>query len=312
MRRYPRRRTRTIDATNSPSPADAWISARSRRGFAWLSVLALLDLSACELVAGYRDFRPRTDAGADRTSSAPCQRTDFPRVRDSVSALLPGFNGTSCFWIDENEVTQSQYDRFLDSNPAPQTEPPCLGNTTYVPAGSAGAGETCRVNAGERIAGADRPVVCVDWCDAEAYCRWAGKSLCRDDYTNPGLLSRSDWYAACANGTDESAYPYLGDFDPRACNGNQNPSSECDGSQSCGTRPVQNLLSCKNDEGVFDLSGNAAEWTEACQSAEEDSTCEVRGGSFRSDSQGLSCSLVRPYDRRTHDASIGFRCCWYP
>ena len=34
---------------------------------------------------------------------------------------------------------------------------------------------------------AERPVVCVDWCDAQAYCRAAGKRLCGRIQTGASL-----------------------------------------------------------------------------------------------------------------------------
>jgi formylglycine-generating enzyme required for sulfatase activity len=63
---------------------------------------------------------------------------------------------------------------------------------------------------------------------------------------------------------------------------------------------------------VKDLSGNAAEWTQACDEDTADGTCRARGGSFRSDWDALACGAAHSYGRLKHDASIGFRCCSRP
>jgi formylglycine-generating enzyme required for sulfatase activity len=120
----------------------------------------------------------------------------------------------------------------------------------------------------------DIPVGCVDWCDAAAYCQWAGKRLCGKvgggpvDLKDGPASSGSEWYYACSQG-GKTAYPYGNtytkgtcyDGDPDAIGGKV-ADSMCHGNSS----PFDSIL---------DLSGNLAEWENSC----DDIHCRLRGGS---------------------------------
>src|SRR6185437_5545544 len=103
------------------------------------------------------------------------------------------------------------------------------------------------------------PVVCVDWCDAQAYCAWAGKRLCGaiggGPATTYGDPNESQWYNACSNGGTTS-FPYGNDYVAGDCNGGATVAA-------VGTTPgCQGLTSPYF--GIFDMSGNVKEWEDHC------------------------------------------------
>ena len=206
------------------------------------------------------------------------------------------------YCIDSTEVTNAQYLAFLDAGvPLQGTTGPayCAWNLDYTPQG------------GLPPNGMDRPVANVDWCDAYAYCAWAGKRLCGNIGSGPADFAiagdaMQQWYSACANGSG-TAYTYGDVYDPTICNG-------MDLGMGASV-PVASLAGCHGLksplDAVHDLTGNVREWEDACnaQTGATD-TCRRRGGSFLSPQGVMTCddaSFNSPRDDMSD--AIGFRCC---
>lgn len=151
-------------------------------------------------------------------------------------------------------------------------------------------------------------VVGVDWCDAAVFCTWADKQLCGAVAGGPIDFDSGDdpenaWYHACSDaGANE--YPYGANYDPALCNGED--------SGNGGLLPSGSLASCEGSvSGLFDMSGNVWEWTDACEAAGGDATteCRRRGGSRHSDAPNLRCAVNSGRSRGERDNGLGFRCC---
>lgn len=130
------------------------------------------------------------------------------------------------FYIDKYEVTTSRYANFLEATGG---EKPFKWNDV-----------TFREDG-------DRPVVGVNWHEAQAYCRWAGKRL----------LTEAEWEKASRE-TDGRTYPW-GNEEPTADRGNFNQGLRWRGYATLTV--VGSFKSGKSPFGVFDLAGNVSEWT---------------------------------------------------
>jgi formylglycine-generating enzyme required for sulfatase activity len=147
----------------------------------------------------------------------------------------------------------------------------------------------------------------VDWCDAYAYCQWAGKRLCGRIGGGPlgfdeiADATQSQWHRACSAGGTQP-YPYGDVYDRDACNGVERGAGDA--------LPVGQLADCEGGyPGIFDLSGNIWEWEDACDGFDGASNCRMRGGSFNDVAFGLRCSADPIPGRLSHANDLGFRCC---
>lgn len=208
------------------------------------------------------------------------------------------------YCVDKFEVSNKLYGNFL-------------GASTFPPAISACAGNNTKTNLTPSTAGGcpsfqsdDYPVVCVDWCDAHAYCAKFGKYLCGKIgggtllSTQLGSAAASQWYNACSAGGTQQ-FPYGDIYEPTTCNGLD---SSFTGRQKVGSIPL-----CQGGSiGIFDMSGNVTEWEDGCNG----SNCPERGGAYldhdTSTPNNLKCTSANLVGRMTVDKERGFRCCADP
>ena len=127
------------------------------------------------------------------------------------------------------------------------------------------------------------PKVNINFNGAKNLCFKSGKRLC----------TSSEWKRAC-KGTRGSMFPYGKNFDPKKCN------TEDSNEEERRIRPSGSFKTCRSSGGVYDMSGNVAEWT---------SDQQVLGGYYASVDEEASCTdgfRRTPSSRRAY---IGFRCC---
>jgi formylglycine-generating enzyme len=226
-------------------------------------------------------------------------------------ALIPA---SSSFCIDQWEVTQADYQSFLDARGADTTGQPaaCAWNGSFVPTTDDAAG--CSATTYRPVEAPNLPVVCVDWCDADAYCTWRGKRLCgrigggSTPEASGADAAVSEWYAACSSG-GTLAYPYGDTYDAAICNGSEYGTS--------APIPVGQATGCHAPAvpfaTVFDLSGNVREWENSC-TANTGATdgCRRRGGGWDSVPTSLICTYLYDAERQAAEPGIGVRCCADP
>ena len=185
------------------------------------------------------------------------------------------------FFMDRYEVTCEEYARFIDA--------------TGHRAPSDWKGKRYPQDA------ARKPVTGVDWHDASSYAKWAGKRL----------PTEVEWEFA-ARGKDGRLYPWGNEWRMNAAN--------ADVTSRQKMLDVGTLLEGASPFGVFDLLGNAWEWTVSDMQAYPGGNLPatvsqdykiIRGGSWKDDRKSGASTTYRGYLRASGspDYSVtGFRC----
>jgi formylglycine-generating enzyme required for sulfatase activity len=196
----------------------------------------------------------RSDAGEDR-----CPATESCTVHD-----LPEHTATlSGFWMDAYEVTVGRFRRFYDAYPASKpvfdagaaAAIPGSGWDTYMqdalPASkdeitSRMVACTARMFTTTPQSNEDRPMNCLDWVTAFAFCAWDGGRL----------PTEAEWEYAAAGGEENRLYPWAGrTIDAtRAVYG-------ADAGANAPPAPVGTKPSGRGRWGHWDLAGNVFEYT---------------------------------------------------
>ena len=245
------------------------------------------------------------------------------------------------FFMDDTEITNNEYRQF--------TQAIIEGSEVDLPAGySIGdllpdtlvwtrdythhMGDPLVVYYWSHPAFDDYPVVGVDWNAAQYFCDWRTQHL--NEYRqsvglpimpNFRLPSEAEWEYAARGGRDMAKYPWGNPYirNQRGCllaNFKPGRGNYFDDGFAY-TSPVGTFFS--NDYGLYDMSGNAAEW---CEDAYNPSAMPVvwdlnptyfddrvdykiiRGGSWKDIAYFLETG-TRTYEHRdSARASIGFRC----
>lgn len=149
-------------------------------------------------------------------------RDEYPRHEVSLDT----------YEIDLYEVTNARYQAFIKSTAHRVPQNP--NNPTR----NLWQGETVSDTL------ADRPVVNVDWADADAYCRWAGKRL----------PTEAEWEKAAKGNTDHR-FPW-GNVEPT--NKHLNFNQKWIGEKTL--MPVGSYEAGKSPYGAYDMAGNVWEW----------------------------------------------------
>lgn len=193
-------------------------------------------------------------------------------------------SSTDAFYIDLNEVTNSDYKKFTDATQ--RTTP------YHWPEGNLPKGKE------------NHPVVYVSWFDAKDYCSWADKRL----------PTEQEWEKA-ARGEEGFIYPWGNEWSLDKSN---NPYKN-----STGTEPVGSYPEGRSPYGLYDISGNVWEWVDSYYLPHPGNPVEraeygkdkrvLKGGSWF-DCLSYGCGLSAPTFNRSFftpevkNNSFGFRC----
>jgi len=246
-------------------------------------------------------------------------------------------------WLDTYEVTVARFRAFVDAGMGIQSSPPALGAGAHPSIPGSGwqsawdsslAADTASLRTGlgcsapyatfTSAAGANetRPINCVTWFEAFAFCA----------YDNARLPTEAEWNFAAAAGNQQRVYPWS-EPASSATIGTEFASYWVNGIEQC---MGDGLAGCTLEDlipvgarapgvgyfGQSELGGNVWEWVrdafanpydivpcnDCAKLGTTGSNRVIRGGSFFGNASTLYASTRNPAGPTSRLYSIGFRC----
>jgi len=247
-----------------------------------------------------REEVKRDPSGLENTP--PEQEVDWSTVKDwecppdtrgASMVLIPVEEGRP-YCIDRRETTYGEYHEFYKAKSRDMSNQPkeCDWNQDYAPKTTV-VDRLCADcpdwECGPSLAEAhpDMAVRCLDFCDAYAYCAWAGKRLCGLRGAERGKVtlidmgdgsyeeasrattealrpSRNEWTNVCTQG-GTTRYPYGDSYEPGRCIDKERIEAEGDSARlvrdtsrnEChGTQPPY--------DQVYNMVGSVEQWINIC------------------------------------------------
>jgi formylglycine-generating enzyme len=244
---------------------------------------------------------PSSDSGGRDGGATDADADVSPDAMPPPGMIRVSIPSGGSFFIDATEVTVAAFAKVKAETPTfPALDPAtCSGKRGWGPP----VASVC-----DAETGAEQPRNCVDWCDAQAYCKAVGKRLCGgyhgaslsqpDEFTDPAV---DQWSRAC-RGSANTDWPYGSTYSRYRCN------TELD----AGPLRVGVFPSCEGGwPGLLDMSGNVGEWEDYCADSNSNGTrdCLVRGGAYNSPPDDTGCIVGRSVPALTAWRDVGFRCC---
>lgn len=189
------------------------------------------------------------------------------------------------FSIDVYEVTNAEYRQFIDAQGYQTREHWSEPGWDWVQSRERRQPSYWD---NEQLNQPEQPVVGVTWYEADAYCRWAGKTLPTDEH----------WLQAC-QGPDKRKYPW-GDSPLTMAKQEDGKRTGQVVSAAVGSMPQT-----QSPYGVQDLAGSTLEWT---ATQRDEGGFMLRGGSGPSTSPHVGCTVSHNLLPGLAANFIGFRC----
>jgi formylglycine-generating enzyme len=246
----------------------------------------------------------------------------------------------SAFRLDKYEVTVGRFRAFVEAGMGTRTSAPPTGAGAHV--GIAGSGWDTSWNGSLAVdkaalvtavkcsttyqtwtdtptANEHRPMNCVTWYEAMAFCAWDGGYL----------ATEAEWNYAATGGDQQRAYPWsnpAGALTPLdSSHASYHDGTNCvgDGAAGCALTDLVAVGSKPLGDGGWgqsDLAGNVDEWTldwyasiyaipcTNCANLATASSRVVRGGSFSHDAIELRAGARVYYTPTNRYPSLGVRC----
>jgi formylglycine-generating enzyme required for sulfatase activity len=238
----------------------------------------------------------------------------------------------SSFRLDRYEVTVGRFRQFVIAGSGTQGSPPARGAgaradladsgwdpawNIHLPADAAALAAAVKCDpiyqtwTNLPAANENRPIVCLTWYEAFAFCAWDG-----------GFLpTEAEWHYAASGGSAQRAYPWSsapGDLAIDCSRAIYDPALYC---VSGGTSDV-GATSPAGDGmwGHADLAGNASEWSldwwypnyttpcSDCAGLFPASLRVIRGGGYSDDAKTVRAAFHGSLDPANRNSSVGVRC----